>query len=81
MTSKSVYWGWLLSSKARERWGQPLWDNQPPAPIPCACTLRDLRLSLCWIYSHSFLSCFSLLGNFTKVRAHQTSYSVLVSLR
>ena len=30
---------------------------------PYVCTLPDLRLSLCLIYSHSFLPCFSLLGS------------------
>ena len=28
MTSKSVYLRLLLCSKAKERWGQPFWDNQ-----------------------------------------------------
>ena len=40
-----------------------------PLRILCACTLLDLRLPLCWNFLHSFLPCFSLLGNCTKVRS------------
>ena len=49
--------------------GSALLGQSTPLQILCACTLPDLRLSLCWICSHSFLPCFSLLGNFTKVRS------------
>ena len=49
--------------------GSTLLGQSIPCRILCACTLLDLRLSLCSIYSHSFLPCFSLLGNFTKVRS------------
>ena len=57
----------LLQSQG-EVGSAPLGQSTPPQ-IPCACTLPDLRLSLCWIDLHSFLPCFSLLGNFTKVRS------------
>ena len=53
--------------------GSALLGQSTPLQIPCACTLLDLSLSLCWIYSHSFLPCFSLLGNFTKVRSPSDS--------
>ena len=67
MTSKRVYWRLLLCSKAKERYGKSFWDNQLLSRFLCACTLPDLRLTGWWIYSHSFLPCLSLLGNFTKV--------------
>ena len=49
--------------------GSALQEKSNPPRTLCACTLPDLRLSLCWIYLHSFLPCFSLLGNFTKLRS------------
>ena len=49
--------------------GSALLGQSIPTLILCACTLPDLRLSLCRIYLHSSFPCFSLLGNFTKVRS------------
>ena len=49
--------------------GSALLGQSTPPRILSACSLWDLRLSLCWIYLHSFLPCFSLLQNFTKVRS------------
>ena len=49
--------------------GPTLLGQSTPLQILCACTSLDLRLTLCGSYLHSFLPCFSLKGNFTKVRS------------
>ena len=57
---------WLGSQG--EDWSALLGQSAPPQ-ILCACTLPDLRPSLFWNALHPFLPCFSLFGNFTKVRS------------
>ena len=49
--------------------GPTLLGQSTPSQILRACTSLDLRLTLCGSYLHSFLPCFSLKGNFTKVRS------------
>ena len=63
----------LLQSQREVR--SVLLKQSTPSQILCACTLRDLRLSLCWNHLHSFFPCFSLLGNFTKVRSPSDTVS------
>ena len=48
--------------------GSALLRHSTPPRILGACTLPDLRLSLGWTNLQSFLPCFSLLGNVTKLR-------------
>ena len=69
MTSKSGYSSLLPCSKLRVRSGQPLSGQSAPSLILCACNSLDLRLTLCGSDLHSSLPCFSLKGNFTKVRS------------
>ena len=81
MTSKSVYWRWLLCSKARERYGQPIWDSH----VPRRSFVHALYGNLGYHYVGFFRILFSLVfhcwGISPNCAAHQTRYSVLVSLR
>ena len=69
MTSKSGYWSLLPCSNLRKKAGPTLLGQSTPLEILRACTSLDLRLTLCGSYLHSSIPCFSLKGNFTKVRS------------
>ena len=57
-----------LLQPEREVGATPLGQSNP-SQILRACTSLDLMLTLCESDLHSFLPCFSLKGNFTKVRS------------
>ena len=69
MTSNSGYLSLFFLLQPEGEVGPTLLEQSTPLRILCACTSLDLRLTLCGSYPHSVLPCFSLRGNFTKVRS------------
>ena len=78
MTSKSVYRRLLLCSKARVRYGQPIWDNQLLSRFFVHALYQTLGYNYVRFICILFSLAFHCWGTSPKCAAHQTRYSVVV---